>query len=309
MMKVSVIIPVFNAESFLKKAVESALDQKQVCEVILIEDASSDSSLTICKELAKKYSKVKLFQHTNSINKGAGASRNLGLKNAKHEYVAFLDADDFYLPNRFKASERMFQQNSAIEGVYEAVGAKFYDEVAREQHILRLKQARNPKENGANTMLRVMKGADLFEELLFAKNGWVHLNGLTLKKTFLKKTGWFNENLRIAQDSEFILRCAYYGRLESGDIDKIVAVRGVHTNNRILNTDKLAEFNNKSNLIKTLFAFYSGQPLSFKSKKYFLLRKIESYPYYFHTKGPVRKTIKLFYLFYFLMRYPLYFHR
>src|SRR5690606_10169777 len=124
-------------------------------------------------------------------------------------------------------TEKIFQQNQAIEGVYEAVGAKFYNEVVREQHILRLEQARNPKENGANTMLRVVKETDLFEELLFAKNGWIHLNGLTLKKTFLRKTGCFNENLRIAQDSEFILRCAYYGRLENGDIDKIVAVRGV----------------------------------------------------------------------------------
>ncbi len=309
MIKISVIIPVFNAANFIEKAVESALTQEQVHEIILVEDGSYDSSLSICRDLLEQYPSIRLLQHPNFINRGAGASRNLGLKNAKYEYVAFLDADDFYLPYRFETAEKIFLNNSSIEGVYEAVGAEFYDEDAQEQHVLRLNKAENPKENGVNTMLRVMKGTDLFEELLFANKGWIHLNGLTLKTAFLKKSGWFNENLRIAQDSEFILRCAYYGKLESGDIDKIVAVRGVHANNRILNTDKVAEFNNKSQLIKTLFAFYSNKPLSPKSKKYLLLRKVESYPYYFHTNGFVRKSIKLFYLLYFFMRYPLYFHR
>ncbi|MGZ5284046.1 MAG: glycosyltransferase family 2 protein, partial [Kaistella sp.] len=77
-MKISVIIPVYNAAAFLRKAVESALKHTAVAEVLLIEDASPDHSLEICKELVSENQKVKLFQHHDLGNHGAGASRNLG---------------------------------------------------------------------------------------------------------------------------------------------------------------------------------------------------------------------------------------
>ncbi|MGZ5196876.1 MAG: glycosyltransferase family 2 protein, partial [Kaistella sp.] len=64
-MKISVIIPVYNAAAFLRKAVESALKHTEVEEVVLIEDASPDHSLEICKELVSENKKVKLFQNKN----------------------------------------------------------------------------------------------------------------------------------------------------------------------------------------------------------------------------------------------------
>ncbi|PMB23704.1 glycosyl transferase family 2, partial [Fischerella thermalis CCMEE 5198] len=60
-MQISVIIPVYNAEKYVRQAVESALSQPEVGEVILIEDASSDKSFKVCQELAHEYSLVKLF--------------------------------------------------------------------------------------------------------------------------------------------------------------------------------------------------------------------------------------------------------
>ncbi|PIY03241.1 MAG: glycosyltransferase family 2 protein, partial [Bacteroidetes bacterium CG_4_10_14_3_um_filter_31_20] len=74
--------------------------QPETSEVILIEDGSPDNGLDVCTSLAKKYSKVRLYRHENGENKGASASRNLGIRKANYPYVAFLDADDFYLPNR-----------------------------------------------------------------------------------------------------------------------------------------------------------------------------------------------------------------
>ncbi|WKK67348.1 glycosyltransferase family 2 protein [Lutimonas zeaxanthinifaciens] len=106
--KISVIIPVFNAEMFLKRAVSSALDQKEVKEVLLIEDNSNDDSLKLCESLEQEFEQVHLYRHQGGINKGAGASRNLGINKSRGEFIAFLDADDFYKPDRFKKDAELF---------------------------------------------------------------------------------------------------------------------------------------------------------------------------------------------------------
>ncbi|MGX5685013.1 glycosyltransferase family 2 protein [Chryseobacterium cucumeris] len=116
-MKISVImIPVFNAELYITKAVESALQFSEVFEVLLIEDRSPDNALEICKELAEKHMRVQFFQHPDKENHGAGASRNLGIENAAGDVIAFLDADDYFLPNRFDVEKELFK-NPQIEGI------------------------------------------------------------------------------------------------------------------------------------------------------------------------------------------------
>src|SRR5690349_14845174 len=94
--KVSVIIPVYNAAKFLRQAVESAVHLPEVAEIVLVEDRSPDNALQICGELVREFSKVKMYQHPNNENRGAGASRNLGIEKSTFPYVAFLDADDRY---------------------------------------------------------------------------------------------------------------------------------------------------------------------------------------------------------------------
>ena len=86
--EVSVIIPVYNAASYVTKAVESALHSPQVGEIILVEDKSPDNALEVCIQLKNKYDKVKLLQHLNGENRGAGESRNLGIKHGKKRTTA-----------------------------------------------------------------------------------------------------------------------------------------------------------------------------------------------------------------------------
>ena len=131
-MDISVIIPVYNAATFLHKAVESAVNLDEVKEILLVEDASTDNSLELCRTLQTEYSKVKLFQHPDHGNHGAGATRNLGLEKASQEFIAFLDADDYYLPNRFEAEKEIFK-NEKIEGVFNAIGTEFYSEKGKEE--------------------------------------------------------------------------------------------------------------------------------------------------------------------------------
>ncbi|MBR6412138.1 MAG: glycosyltransferase family 2 protein [Alphaproteobacteria bacterium] len=92
--KVSVIIPVYNVEKYLRECLDSVVNQtlKEI-EIILIDDGSTDSSLDICREYAEKDSRIQVYTQEN---RGAGAARNRGIRIAKGEYVAFIDADDFY---------------------------------------------------------------------------------------------------------------------------------------------------------------------------------------------------------------------
>lgn len=94
-MKISIIIPVYNAENFLKECLDSVVQQTiEEKEVLCIDDGSSDKSYEILKQYQSRYSYIRVFQQKN---KGAGAARNIGLKEASGKYVCFLDADDFYL--------------------------------------------------------------------------------------------------------------------------------------------------------------------------------------------------------------------
>ena len=63
LIKISVITTVYNAETYLRQAVESAIDLEEVGEVILVEDKSPDNALALCRELEKEYEKVRVFQH------------------------------------------------------------------------------------------------------------------------------------------------------------------------------------------------------------------------------------------------------
>lgn len=86
--KISVIIPVYNCESYLEKCIRSVLDQTlQETEIICIDDGSTDQSVRILENLEKKESRISVLRQKN---KGAGSARNRGIRAAKGKYVAFL---------------------------------------------------------------------------------------------------------------------------------------------------------------------------------------------------------------------------
>jgi len=102
--RVSCIIVFFNAEAFIREAIESILSQEyENWELLLVDDGSTDKSTEIALGYVHRYpSKIHYFEHSEHRNCGIGASRNLGLDNAKGEFIAFLDADDVWLPNKLE---------------------------------------------------------------------------------------------------------------------------------------------------------------------------------------------------------------
>ncbi|WP_020003322.1 glycosyltransferase family 2 protein [Brachyspira innocens] len=98
MIKVSVIIPVYNSEKYLEKCLDSVVNQtlKEI-EIICIDDCSSDNSYSILEKYREKDNRIIIIK--NKTNQGIGKNRNIGIKNASGEYLAFIDNDDFYSNN------------------------------------------------------------------------------------------------------------------------------------------------------------------------------------------------------------------
>lgn len=109
---VSVITPVYNAERFLKAGVESALNQSyKNIEIVLVDDCSKDSSATIVSNLCEKYPNI--VYHLQDKNMGAGIARNKALELAKGQYVAFLDSDDMWKPEKISKQIDLMNKTGA----------------------------------------------------------------------------------------------------------------------------------------------------------------------------------------------------
>ncbi len=93
---------------------DSLLIQPEIDEIFLIDDGSSDRSLQLCLALAEKHPTIKLLQHPGGINKGAPASRNLGLQQVKNQWVQFMDADDELLPGKIADQLACIQGDEAL---------------------------------------------------------------------------------------------------------------------------------------------------------------------------------------------------
>lgn len=230
---ISLIIPVYNAAPFIRDAVRSALEQPEVKEVLLIEDGSNDHSLSYCADLATRHACVQLYQHPDKKNHGAGASRNLGIQNATQEYIAFLDADDYYLPQRFQQAKKIFCQQHDADGVYEAT-ERIFDKDIDEKNYNTFYDDRK-----LLTIENVVKPKDLFEFFFIGKYGWFHLNGLVIKRKLIERVKKFDESLRQTQDTDFILRLCLAGKLYPGSLTVPVSVARIHGANRILDERKV----------------------------------------------------------------------
>lgn len=101
MPKISVIVPVYNSSEFLRTCLDSLVSQTlKDLEIIVIDDCSTDNSLSILNEYAQKYPQIRVFH--NQQNLGQGATRNRGIKLSTGEYIGFVDSDDYINPRMFE---------------------------------------------------------------------------------------------------------------------------------------------------------------------------------------------------------------
>lgn len=107
MLKLSIIIPVYNVENYLIRCIESIFIQNKndfrEFEIILVDDGSTDASGKLCDELSNKFNNIKVF---HKINGGLSEARNFGITKAKGKYICFMDSDDYLIDDLFYVFEK-----------------------------------------------------------------------------------------------------------------------------------------------------------------------------------------------------------
>lgn len=184
--KVSVIIPVYNGEKYVRSAIQSAMNQTYPnLEILVVDDGSSDAT----RDVVTNSFPAVLYIHQE--NRGAAAARNLGIKKSTGDYIAFLDSDDVWLPEKV---------------------ARQMDEIARNPKIkishTNIKIKVNGKMTDTAYPISHQEGR-IFENLLL-HTGSVVCSTLLIKKECFDKVGYFDEELRTAEDVHLFLRLAYY---------------------------------------------------------------------------------------------------
>lgn len=108
---ISVVIPMYNAEKYVEKCLNSLLEQTyKDLEIIIVNDGSKDNSQTICERFAEQDKRITLI---NTENRGAGSARNTGIEVAKGEYISFIDSDDYVCPDYYERLLHMLERAGA----------------------------------------------------------------------------------------------------------------------------------------------------------------------------------------------------
>ena len=229
--RVSVIIPVFNAARYLACAVESALQQPEVGEVVLAEDGSSDDSLAVAESLAARHpERVKLFRHEDGANKGPGASRNLGLQHASCPFVAFLDADDWYLPGCFAFDRQAFAADPGLGMVRHSMGNAWDAEDDSQRWFITYTGESRAQ---ARFYSRVdgVSPSTYFRSLYPMGSASSGIAGvLTVRRELVDAVGGFPQR-DWAEDVTFHLKAAAMGRVAFADMEQPMAMRRIHADN------------------------------------------------------------------------------
>lgn len=189
---ISVVMPAYNASSFIDLAIESILQQTfQDFELIVVDDGSTDNTLEIVKDYARKDNKVRLIK---SQHGGLSCACNLGISESKYSWIARMDADDIALPQRFEKQINAARANPKV--------------VAWGTYVHHM--------NSKGDILSINPLGPTTEEEFYALRSRGHVAHLhhptvLLKKEIILKAGGYNSDLEPAEDFDLFDRMAYYG--------------------------------------------------------------------------------------------------
>jgi len=183
--KVSVVMPVFNGERYLKESIESILNQTfKDFEFIIVDDGSTNRTAEILKDYTKRDPRIKII--TNEKNIGLTKSLNKAIKIVQGEYIARQDADDVSLPQRLEKQVEFLENNLEIK-----VLGTFNYGINQRGEILR--------KNTLSVSFQEVK------KNLIKRNPFIH-SSVMIERETLNKVGLYNEKFRVAQDHELWFR-------------------------------------------------------------------------------------------------------
>jgi glycosyltransferase involved in cell wall biosynthesis len=237
MAKIDIVVPCYNYAHFLKACVRSVLTQSITdLRVLIIDDASSDDSLRVAKELAKTDARVTVISH--SQNWGHILTYNQGIALASADYFQLLSADDFLAPGALERATKVMDENPDIVLAHGAV-IEWYDhlplpEIHQEQSFLWTRQ-------------------DLIEETCALGSNLVHTPTAMVRTSVQKAMGGYRPSLPHAGDMEMWLRFAAHGRIAR--IDMVQAIYRRHHSNMSTRyfVEKLPDFQERKKVFDSFF--------------------------------------------------------
>jgi glycosyltransferase involved in cell wall biosynthesis len=186
--KVTVIIPCYNRGKFIAETVESVLSQTYSnVELVVVDDGCTDNSREVLEPYADR---IRILEHPGRVNCGQSAALNLGIRSSESDYVAFLDSDDLFAPDKIEKQVRFFEEHPQFGLVY--ANGHAIDENGNV--IFRFYGKNHKEESDPNRVL-----LDCY---------FLLPNNALLRRDVLAKSGLFDESLRSAQDHDLAIRVA-----------------------------------------------------------------------------------------------------
>lgn len=209
---VSVVIPAYNAARTLLTTVQSVFEQTiQDFEIIIVDDGSKDNTIEAAKSIED--SRVKVLSQPNS---GAPAARNTGIKAAKGEYVAFLDADDLWMPHKLERQLDILTSKKDVTAVQS--GVYFVDD---NLEVL--------------SICPCFESKDVLLETLLFQNMPGTMSTLMVKRSMFEQIGYLDTKLVILEDWELMIRLARFCNLQS--VEEPLSLYRIYVGNRSKNLD------------------------------------------------------------------------
>lgn len=223
LLTISVVIPLFNSQLWIRETLISVCEQELIPdEIVIVNDGSTDESLAEILAVSRDYPEVNLVIHTIK-NSGVSAARNLGISLCTSDLIALLDSDDVWLPQKLKLQQSFLSSNLQ----YVAVLSDFFISIVKQDAGLkdvRLISKKYVKNVGKSWLTLRGNGALLSSTILFRKNAVVG-------KVF------FNDRLSTTADLDFFLQLSEVGKV--GHIFKPLTRYRQHINQMHLSSDLL----------------------------------------------------------------------
>src|SRR4030066_1147661 len=185
---VSIILPTYNCASFLPHSIGTILSQTyNSYEIIVIDDGSTDNTKEVLYPFIQRIKYIRLEQ-----NKGLPTARNIGILSAQGKYIAFIDADDLWLPEKLQTDIEYFETHPEVSMVYS-------------KHI-------NIDEKGCvvnGSVKKQLPSGNIFIQL-FSEQNFIITSSVVVRKEIFETTGLFDEQLFNCQDWDMWLRIAFH---------------------------------------------------------------------------------------------------
>jgi len=191
--KISVIIPTYNGGKYIKRAIESVLNQTfQDFEIIVVDDFSSDDTISVIKELQKENSRIKLICLDKNSG-GPACPKNEGFKIAEGEYITYLDQDDEWLPNKLEEQLKLFEGSKGKSLGLVSCGVELIN-----------------NEGKCFSLFTPVEKKSIFPEILL-RNPIYSNSSVMIKREVIDKVGERDEKMKYSEDLDMWIRITSSG--------------------------------------------------------------------------------------------------